>query len=63
MKEQQTVGNNKEVYYIMWPLSNQSICYAYFSQFDKFEELKNINKSMTLWLYENIDRLDIFGSL
>ena len=44
-------------------LSNQIICYAYFSQFDKFEELKNINKSMTLWLYENIDRLDIFGSL
>lgn len=44
-------------------LPNQIICYAYFSQFDKFEELKNINKSMTLWLYENIDCLDIFGAL
>jgi AraC-like DNA-binding protein/tRNA A-37 threonylcarbamoyl transferase component Bud32 len=43
-------------------LSNQFICYAYFSEFDKFEELKNINKNMTLWLYENIDCLDIFGA-
>lgn len=44
-------------------LSNQIICYAYFSQFDKFEELETINKNMTLWLYENIDCLDIFGVL
>lgn len=42
-------------------LSNQIICYAYFNQFDKFEELKTINRNMTLWLYKNIDCLDIFG--
>lgn len=44
-------------------LSNQIICYAYFSQLDKFEELKCINKNMTLWLYKNRNRLDVFGLL
>ncbi|MEW8995560.1 helix-turn-helix domain-containing protein [Clostridium sp.] len=44
-------------------LSNQIVCYAYFSQLDKFEELKHINKEMTLLLYKNRKRLDVFGIL
>lgn len=54
-----TKGEKEALPYVV--LSNQIICYAYFSQFDKFEELKNINKNMTLWLCDNIDCLDIFG--
>ncbi|WP_244833925.1 helix-turn-helix domain-containing protein [Clostridium sp. BJN0001] len=53
-----TIEEKKALPYVV--LSNQMICYAYFSELDKFEELKSINKDMTLWLYKNIKRLDVF---
>ena len=54
-----TIEEKEALPYII--LSNQMICYGYFSQLDKFEELKRINKDMTLWLYKNMNRLDVFG--
>ena len=35
----------------------QMICVAYFSQTPKFQALAQVNKRMTLWLWENRDRL------
>ena len=40
-------------------LANQLVCVAWFSQQEKYAQLFETNKAMTLWLMENFERLEL----
>lgn len=41
-------------------LANQFVCVAWFAGQDKYAELFEVNKQMTMWLIERFDRLKEF---
>ena len=50
-----TEAERKAIPYVI--LANQFVCVAWFAEQDKYAELFEINKQMTLWLLEKFEEL------
>ena len=52
-----TEEEKKAIPYVI--LANQFVCVAWFAEQDKYAEILETNKKMTVWLLENIEKLSI----